>query len=228
MNRKKLFLKIALCFTVLLFIHNSQAQQIIEGTKQIIDVNIDDKGNASFEVFMKLNASQWDNYKRSAISNNNSILKKDMERGLPKYYLTDFKFSEDQMERSYKVAFNVLGFSTLGKGGKWETKLETKNPDVTKLSDKEFVITQNMTTNGVFLNQTQKIHLPSNANNAKIEKNSFGHSVMTYSTSIGLVPRLITYGGILLILAGGFMIYRNQRKATSKLTVVQKEEAAVA
>jgi hypothetical protein len=226
---KNNFVKTLLCFlSVLLFQYNTNAQQIVEGLKQIFDIKMDDKGNAAVEVSMKLNASQWDNYKRSAMSNNNSILKKEMERALPKYYLTDFKYSEDQMERSYKVAFNVLGFATLGKGGKWETKLETKNPDVTKLSDREFVLTQNMTSNGVFINQTQKVHLPSNANNAKIEKDSFGNSIMTYSTSIGLMPRLITYGGILLILAGGWMIYRNQQKSTNKLRVVKEKEAAVA
>ena len=226
---KNNFVKTLLCFiSILLFQYNSSAQQIVEGLKQIFDVTMDDKGNATVEVSMKLNASQWDNYKKSAASNNNSILKKGMERALPKYYLTDFKYSEDQMERSYKVAFNVLGFGTLGKGGKWETKLETKNPDVTKLSDREFVLTQNMTTNRLFINQTQKIHLPSNANNAKIEKNSFGKAVMTYSTSIGLMPRLITYGGILLILAGGWMIFRNQKKSANKLRVVKEKESAVA
>lgn len=228
MSIKTLFLKIAICFAFVLFIHNSQAQQIVDGLKQVIDVNMDDKGNAEFIVSMKLNASQWDNYKRSAISNNNSILKKEMERALPKYYLTDFKFSEDQMERSYKASFNVLGFGTLGKGGKWETMLETKNPDVTKLSDREFVITQNMTTNGAFINQTQKLHLPTSASNAKIEKNSFGNSVLTYSTSIGLIPKLITYGGVLLILAGGYIIYRNGQKKSNKLTVVKEKEVAVA
>jgi hypothetical protein len=223
---KNNFIKILLCFiSIMLFQYYSHAQQIVEGLKQIFDISMDDKGNAAVEVSMKLNASQWDNYKKSAMSNNNSILKKEMERALPKYYLTDFKYSEDQMERSYKVAFNVLGFGTLGKGGKWESKLETKNPDVTKLSDREFVLTQNMTTNGLFINQTQKVHLPSNANNAKIEKDSFGNSIMTYSTSIGLMPRLITYGGILLILAGGWMVYRNQQKSTNKLRAVKKEAA---
>jgi len=226
---KNNFVKILLCcITLQLFQYNSYAQEIVQGLKQIFDINMDDKGNAAVAVSMTLNASQWDNYKKSAMSNNNSILKKEMERALPKYYLTDFKYSEDQMERSYKIMFNVLGFGTLGKGGKWATELESKNPDITKLSDREFVLTQNMTTNGLFINQTQKIHLPSNANNAKIEKNSFGKAVMTYSTSIGLMPRVITYGGILLILAGGWMVYRNQQKATNKLRVVKEKESAVA
>jgi len=226
---KNNFVKTLLCFlSILLFQYNTNAQQIVEGLKQIFDINMNDKGNAAVEVSMKLNASQWDNYKKSAVSNNNSILKKEMERALPKYYLTDFKYSEDQMERSYKIMFNVLGFGTLSKGGKWATELDSKNPDITKLSDREFVITQNMTSNGVFINQTQKIHLPSNANNAKIEKNSFGKAVMTYSTSIGLMPRLITYGGILLILAGGWMIFRNQKKSANKLRIVKEKESAVA
>jgi hypothetical protein len=148
-----------------------------------------------------------------------------MERALPKYYLSNFKYSEDQMERTYKIGFDILGLSTLGKGGKWESKLETKNPDVTKLSDREFVITQNMTTNGLFINQTQKIHLPSNANNAKIEKDSFGNSLMTYSTTIGLMSRILTYAGVLLALAGAWLVYRNSQKSKNNLKVVTKQSA---
>lgn len=222
---RKFNLKIALCFALLFSMYNSKSQQVIEGLKQVFDVKMDDKGNAIVEVTMKLNASQWENYKRSPLSNNNSILKKEMERAMPKYYLSDFKYSEDQMERSYKIGFNILGLSTLGKGGKWESKLETKNPDVTKLSDREFVITQNMTTNGLFINQTQKIHLPSNANNAKIEKDSFGNSLMTYSTTIGLMSRILTYAGVLLALAGAWLVYRNSQKSTNRLKVVTKETA---
>lgn len=223
---KNNFIKTLFCFiSILLFQYNSDAQQIVEGLKQIFDINMDDKGNAAVEVSMKLNASQWDTYKKSAMSNNNSILKKEMERALPKYYLTDFKYSEDQMERSYKVGFNVLGISTLGKGDKWQTKLETKNPDVTKLSDREFILTQNMTSDGVFINQTQKIHLPSSANNAKIEKDSFGKAVLTYSTGGGIMSKATLFIGIALMLAGAFLFFRNRRSSKGKLHVVTKEQA---
>ncbi len=225
MSIRTFFLKITMCLALSSIITSVHAQQVVEGLKQVFDVKMDDKGNAEVEVTMKLNASQWENYKRSPLSNNNSILKKEMERALPKYYLSDFKYSEEPMERTYKIGFDILGLSTLGKGGKWQSKLETKNPDVTKLSDREFVITQNMTTNGLFINQTQKIHLPSNANNAKIEKDSFGNSLMTYSTTIGLMSRILTYAGVLLALAGAWLVYRNSQKSKNNLKVVTKQSA---
>lgn len=224
---KTKFLKIASCCFLVIAFYYGRAQQaeVVQGLKQVFDITMDDKGNAAVEVSMKLNASQWDAFKRT-IGNNTSILKREMEKALPKYFLTDFGYSEDQMERSYKVKFNVLGLATLNKGGKWEAKLESKNPDITKLSDREFVMTQNMTTNGMLINQTQKLHLPSGAGNAKVEKDSFGQAVMTYSTSTGLVPRLVTYGGILLMLAGGWLLYKNQQKGANKLKVVKEAAAA--
>jgi hypothetical protein len=224
---KTKFSKILSCSLLLMAFYCSRAQQaeVVQPLKQVFDITMDDKGNAAVEVSMKLNASQWDNFKKT-IGTNTSIIKREMEKALPKYFLSDFDYSENGMERSYKVKFNVLGMGTLNKGGKWEAQLESKDPDITKLSDREFVLNQTMTTNGLLINQTQKLHLPSNANGAKVEKDSFGKAMMTYTTSMGLVPRLITYGGVLMMLAGAWLFYRNQNKPGNKLTVVKEAAAA--
>lgn len=220
------FLKIIFCFISLqLFISNSKSQEVVQGLKQIFDITMDDLGNANIEVSMKLNASQWDMYKRN-IGNNTSILKRLMEKALPKYYLSDFNYTEDQMDRSYKMKFKVLGLCTTNRNGQWESQLESKNPDVTKLSDKEFVMTQDIMSGGMLVQQTQKIHLPSDVSGAKIEKDSFGKAIMTYSTGTGLLPKVITITGILLVLAGCWIFYRNQTLKKNNLKVVKDPVAA--
>lgn len=200
------------------------AQQQVEGMKQVFDVTLDELGNANVEVSMKLNASQWDMFKKN-LGTNTSILKREMEKALPKYYLSDFNYSEDAMERSYKMKFKVAGLAGLNGKDAWEAKLESKNPDITKLSDKEFVMNATYMNNGMLIQQTQKIHLPSGASGAKIEKDSFGKAVLTFSTSGAIMPRVITYAGILLVLVGCWLLYKNS-KPKSPLQVAPKSAMA--
>ncbi len=186
---------------------------------------MDDLGNAEVAVSMKLNASQWDAFKRN-YGNNTSILKRGMTDALPKYFLSDFKYSEEPMDRTYTMKFNVKGLSNVGKNGKWEAELESKNPDITKLSDREFVMTQDMMSDGMLIQQTQKLHLPSGASGAKVEKDSFGKAVLTYSTGTGLVPTIINIAGILLIIAGCVLFYINQTVKKNNLKVAKEPIAA--
>lgn len=220
------FLKLIFCFVALqLFIYQSKAQEVLQGLKQTFDVTMDDLGNADVAVSMKLNASQWDGFKRN-MGSNTSLLKRGMIDALPKYFLKDFNYSEEPMDRTYTMKFKVLGLAIAGKSGKWEAELESKNPDITKLSDREFVMTQNMMSDGMLIQQTQKLHLPSNASGAKVEKDSFGKAVLTYSTGAGLFPTIINITGILLIAVGCWVFYRNQTSKKNNLKVVKDSVAA--
>lgn len=222
---KNIFLKIFCCVIFLQVYTSNKAQELVTPLKQTFDITMDAIGNANVEVSMKLNASQWDMYKRN-IGNNTSVLKRSMERALPKYFLTDFNYSEEQMDRIYKMKFKVLGLCTTNKNGQWVASLESKDPDVTKLSGKEFVITQDLLSGGTLIKQIQKLHLPSNASDAKVEKDSFGKAILTYKTGSALVPTIITYGGILLALAGVWIFYKNQTGKKNNLKVAKEPVAA--
>jgi hypothetical protein len=203
----------------------SYAQEIYHGLKQTLDMTFDNLGNAEIEVSMQLNAAQWDNFKKS-IGNNTSLIKRQMQRALPKYYLTDFNYSEESMDRSYKVKFKALGICFMDKNSVWRADLDAEKPDITKLSDREFVMNEDVLTNGVLVQQTIKLHLPSEAKNAKVEKDSFGKAVLTYSTGQDMTSKAITAFGILLMLSGVFWYYRNLRTRKGKLFLahVQKIE----
>lgn len=218
---KKIFFSIIFLAAISI---SSNAQEV-KGLKQVFDMTIDPIGAATIEVSMKLNAAQWDGFKRN-IGSNTSILKRGMETALPKYFLTDFNYSEDAMDRSYKIKFKTAGLVSINKNGKWEGKLETKDPDVTKLSDREFVITGDMLSDGMLIQQVQKIHLPPGAQDAKVEKDSFGKAIITYSTSASSSSRLSLIGGIILIIAGGGLFFFNRRKPGNKLRVANQETIA--
>lgn len=198
----------------------SYAQEEVKGLKQIFDITMDDVGNAKIEVSMKLTASQWDVFKKN-MGNNTSIMKREMEKAMPKYYLSDFNYSEDQMERIMKIKFNALGLTKINEQGIWEAKLDTKDPDFTKLSDREFVINSTMINNGMLMQATQKIHLPSGASDARIDKDSFGKAVLTYKTGSSGGGKMLTYGGIALILGAGFLFYRNSKGPKNNLHVAK-------
>jgi hypothetical protein len=205
-----------------LLITNLFAQQEVKGLKQIFDITVDDLGNAMIAVSMKLNASQWDMFKKN-IGNNSSILKREIEKALPKYYLSDFSYSEAPMDRSYTIKFKALGLASINQNGRWESKLESKNPDITKLSEHEFVMNADFMTNGMLIQQTQKIHLPSGAGDAKIEKDSFGKAVMTYSQSGGMFSWVRILAGIALIAAGVGVYFMNMQGSKNKLRVAGKQ-----
>jgi hypothetical protein len=179
-------------------------------------MTIDQLGNADMDVSMVLNAAQWDNYKKN-IGNNVSLLKRSMERELPKYYLSDFSYTEQPMDRSYHMKFKALGICSMNNSGVWEAKLETKKPDITKLSDNAFLMTEDIMTNGVLVQQTIKVILPSVARGSKVEKDSFGNAEITYTTGQDFLSKAITVLGILLVLIGCWFYFRSYQKTGNAL-----------
>ncbi len=87
-------------------------------------------------------------------------------------------------------------------------------------------MTQDMMSDGMLIQQTQKLHLPSGVSGAKVEKDSFGKAVLTYSTGAGLFPTIINITGIVLIAAGCWVFYRNQTSKKNNLKAVKDSVAA--
>lgn len=204
---KTYIFRICILFVMLAQInYSSFGQEQIKGTKQKLDITLDDLGNAHIAVTMKLNASQWDMFKKS-LGNNTANLKREMVKGMPKFYLTDFKYNEDQMERSYTLEMRALAVASVDKNGKWKADLDAKDPDIMKVNDQQFKLDANYISGGSLIEQVQQIYLPGNATNAKVEKDSFGKAVLTYKVGSGFMNIIITGIGILFILAGVVLFY---------------------
>ena len=212
--------------SVVILSFNARAQEALKGQKQVLDFTIDELGNATVAVTMKLTAGDWGAFKAN-IGGNTYSLKRGMEDALPKYFLTNFNYSEEPMERTYTMKFDVKGFGTNDKNGKWTAKLDSKDPNITKLGDREYLVNEDMLTdNGVFLQQTQKIHLPARASNSKIEKDSFDKAILTYTIGTPIKHTIISVLGILMILGGGFFFYKNQSTRQNNLKVAKEPVAA--
>lgn len=189
------------------------AQEIIKPLKVNIEFKVDKYGNAKTSYSMKMTASQWDNFKRS-MGNNQSLLKRTMERAMPAYFLSDFEYKEDAMDRSYQLSFNAYGVCKPGADGRWHAELGEKNPDITKLSDNSYMIISEMSSGGALIQANQKIIFPDEASDIKVDKDAFGKALFSFTMSgASGSGKLMTYGGIGLILLGLFFGWKNARSA---------------
>lgn len=176
------------------------AQQQIEPLKQNLVFKIDRWGNSDLEVGMQLNAAQWGNFK-NWVGSNLSILKREIERALPSYFLQDFKYEEQPMERSYTLNFKAFGVAKQKEKNKWVIEMDYKNPDVTPLSENVYMITSNYVNSGGLMQQSTKIFFPEGAKSIKEETDSFGNAIFTYECKMpGMNFPFLLVSGIFLIL----------------------------
>ncbi len=210
----KRIISITLLMVCLCFLISTQAKaQIDNGIKTNIDIDIDSKGSATCTYTNKYNASTWDFFQKS-VGNNTSILKNTMIRNFPTYVLSDFEYDQDLDDRTNKISFKIEGFMDVDANGDWKADLEAKDPDINKLTDKDFLLT---TKEGV----TMKLHLPEGTTDAKVEKDSFGNAFLTFPADMGgPMGNIPLIGGILLLGAGGFLLYRNNKSTNTKLRTV--------
>ncbi len=190
----------------------AQAQQI-QPLKQNIDFQITPLGNALITVTVHLNALQWNNFKK-AVGDNVSILKRSMERALPAYFLNNFKYTEDGMNQTYTLKFDAFGVCKVDQQGRWVAEMDSKNPDVTKITNNLYLLNSTMNANGVLIEQNIKVSFPKSAHDITIRKDAFGKAYFSYlqpDPSHGF--RIWLYLGILFILAGLGWGYQNYKRA---------------
>ena len=111
----------------------------------------------------------------------------------------------EEMERTYHATFTILGLLKLDGEGKWIAELDTKDPDITKISETQYVLVDED------LARSYKVILPSTAINSKLEKDAFGKAYLTYYAPVSSgSSKLLKYGGYLLAASGVFLFIKNR------------------
>lgn len=202
----------------LFFVHQSMArqqQQDPTGLNQEIDYHIDALGDASMELRMKMTASQWQAFKASSIATNPTIFKRDMERQMTAYILQDLKTNLNENDRSSVTSLKAKGMAQYKGNGRWEVKLDMKNPNVSKISDNCYLLTANMVSGGTLIHQMQKLFLPESAGNSKQDTDTFGNAIISYELSAEPFGfNLFAIIGIVLLLASAALVVLQRRKKT--------------
>lgn len=192
MKRFYLLLLILLCACVM------HAQELL---KPKMELRIDSVGNARIKVSMTLNANQWQVWTQS-IGNNPALLKRNMERELPGYFLDDFNLEKNDMERSFVFTFNAYGVCMVNKKGLWIVGTDQKNPDITKISDRKYMMVSMDVLNN--LQQTQIIEFPLSARNIREARDPYNKTQFEFE--MGAPDHgfsLLFWIGILLTALGG-------------------------
>ncbi len=191
---------------------NVCAQQV-EPLKQNIDFHIDSLGNAHVAMTMKLNAAQWNNFKQ-AIGNNVAILKRSVERSLPAYFLDNFKYTEDAMNQSYTLKFDALGACKIDQQGRWIAEMDSKSPDVTKITDHLFLVNSTTNSDGTLIDQSIKVSFPASSGDIKVKKDAFGKAYFSFVQPTPEHGSMFwLFAGCVFMLAGLGLGYVKMKKA---------------
>lgn len=180
------------------------AQETSKPFKVNMEMATDEKGDVVVTINVKYNAATWEELKQNH-GTDASIIKNVWKREFPKYELTDFNISNVDIDRTTISKFKILGMLKVDENGKWQADLDQKDPDITKVSDNQFLLVDGSS------GQTLKIFLPSSSSDAKVEKDSFGKAILTYTApaSGGGIGNIIKYLGFLVAAGGIFLFFKN-------------------
>lgn len=181
---------------------------------QDFTVNLDKLGDATMELTQKMTASQWENFKQAPIFNDPSMAKRDMERSMATYVIEDFKRDIDEMNRTVKLSLKVKSYAQYKGNGQWSLKIDSKNPQVTKLTDNAYMITGNAAMGSILVQQIFKIYFPGNASDVVQTTDEFGKAIFTYEAGTGFTSyfKWNNMVGVVLILAAVFFLVMPRRR----------------
>jgi hypothetical protein len=226
----KLRFTLPLLLSVLLTATGVKAQTA-DPTQQIQEFNItiNDLGDAKYEMSEKMTQTQWEYFKQSPIVNDPSIARRNLQRGMASADIEDFKRDIDDMNRVVKMSLTVKAFATYKGDGKWEMRLDSKDPQITKLADNAFMSISNVMINGQLTQQIYKVYFPSRAYNILQSTDSFDKAMFTYEDGGGLMS-MISWNNMLaivLILVAGALILVNVQKPRASFNPVLATRAAM-
>lgn len=207
-------------FFITLSIAASAQQQDPTEQVQEFTIKIDNLGDADFQVSEKMTQQQWMNFKQGQLANDPAIARRDMQRSMSAYVIEDFKRDMDEMNRTVTMSLKVKAMATYKGNGNWEMKLDSKDPQITKLSDNAFMMTSNKVFGGSLTQQIFKVFFPSGASNIQQSTDSFNKAMFTYKNGGGLAAifRWNNILGILLIL-GAIASYMFLGKKDNKISL---------
>lgn len=207
---KTIYYRIILSVLVALGIFSAaaRAQQQYDPTTivQELDMRIDEMGDAHMELRMKMNASQWMNFKNSMSAQNPTVFMRDLERSMVGVLLEEFRNELLETNRTSVTTIKARNMALYKGDNRWELKLDMKEPNITKISDHVYLISGNLLMGGSIAQQMQKIFFPEKASNIKQDTDTYGNAIFTYNlkaerSSINILFIL----GILLCVGGVVM-----------------------
>lgn len=161
-------------------VQTAHAQVFREPMHISSEVTIDSAGNGIFEMSGKLNAQQWQTWNYAYGAGNASNLKRNIERTLSAFYVYDFEYMPNEMDRSFRVRYKAKGVvQYLGKDN-WTVMLGLKETQPVKLGTHTFTATMSQPMGGGVMQTNMKVTLPADVTDMEFDKDEFGYVVAKY------------------------------------------------
>lgn len=162
------------------------------------EIRVDSTGNALHSLSGKLTAQQWLFWNYMYGGGQASMVKKNFERMLSPYYVYNFKYSPNEMDRTFSIEYNAKGVVEYLGRDKWVANLGLKDVQPVKTSENAFTAVQSQLNGNIVVQTNTKVSLPSNATNMSFDKDEFGNVTVQYKmptetvVSFGSTPMKIT------------------------------------
>ncbi len=181
--------KISCLLFILFGLLSLQAQQM----QQKLEMQIDEVGNGKIDMSMSMNAQEWQQW-LSTFGNNPALFKREIERGMPAFFLDDFKLEKDDINRSFVFSAKVYGVCEIDKRGKWTIDLDIENAQVTELTPHKYMMVTSPSEFGGQLQQTFIVSFPKTASKIKVDKDALGKDIFEFKMD---EPSQAGFGGLL-------------------------------
>ncbi len=204
--------KVAGLMTVIfLYVFTAFSQTQMEKIKMEFEFKIDDVGNAEVVYKQSATAMQW-KILNQTIGQNPSLLKRDLMHQLSAYELYDFKFSKDDMNRTFILTFKAKGVSKYKGNGVWDFKIE-KEISPRQVSKNVWYLTMTNTEGNVLYEMYATLKLPDNVEKSEITTDEFGKRVLRYKVPVKKeLPVFLILGavsGVLgIVLIGASFVFK--------------------
>ncbi len=145
------------------------------------EAHIDSTGNAIFQTSGQLTAQQWIMWNYMYGGGNASNVKRNIERSLSPYYVYDFKYVPNEMDRSFTIQYKAKGIvEYLGKD-KWVASVGLRDAQPIKLTENSFnCVLSQMGGNNVIIQNSMKVTLPVAAINMEFDRDEFNNVLVKY------------------------------------------------
>lgn len=174
---KKIF---SITFFALITVIALKAQMNSQTLNINTEARIDSAGNAVFDVSGKLTAQQWISWNYMYGGGNASNVKRSIERSLSPYYVYDFKYTPNEMDRSFSIQYKTKGVVEYLGNDKWTASLGLRDVEPMKLTENTFSCVTSQMGNGNIMQTNMKVTLPAAANNMSFDKDEFNNVLVTY------------------------------------------------
>jgi hypothetical protein len=147
-------------------------------------MNLDAQGNAEIVVSMTMDAGGWQQW-LAVYGNNPAILKREMIRDMPAFFLDDFNLEKNEMDRSWMFSFKAYGVCKVDKKGNWILETDDKDVDLTELGEGKYMYVSSPLEFGGQIQQTTIIQFPKESTDIEVDEDALGKTIFQFEMNMG-------------------------------------------